>query len=609
MSSQVAKTTVSTVPHKVIRENRDDGTILLSCGYDTDPVVNSTIDWLRAWAEKTPDNILIAERSGDSWREVSYAQALQMVERLAHGLLNMDIDHDKPLLVLSGNGVDHGLLALATQMIGMVLVPLAEQYSLIPEAQGRMDYIAGRVAPGAVYVADTGPYGSALDRESLANVGVITSNNSANRDGVALIDDLLQSADNPSFAARSANVGPDTLAKILFTSGSTSQPKGVRTTQKMMCVNQAQLAPVLPFLKEKPPRIVDWLPWNHVFGGSHNFNMMLANGGSIYIDNGKPLKALFDNTLSNLKDYSATISFNVPVAFAMLAEAMKEDEALRKKYFQELDMIFYAGASLPQPVWQALEEGAIDVTGELPLMTTSWGLTETAPATLIQHEPIRRSGVIGVPMPGVVAKLIPDDQMRCEIRVKGPNIMEGYYNDPEKTAESFDEEGFFITGDAVRFVDVDDANKGLIFDGRVSEDFKLLTGTWVQASTLRMKVLDVFKSLAQDLVICGQDRNEIGIMIFPNEACRGMGDADGEIIVSDALREKIGQMLKDMAENSTGSATRVTRALIVSKPASMETQEITAKGNLNVRQVQNTRKNLVERLYDDQDSATILLEK
>ncbi|MEP5008142.1 AMP-binding protein, partial [Roseobacter sp.] len=309
---------------------------------------------------------------------------------------------------------------------------------------------------------------------------------------------------------------PDTVAKILMTSGSTSEPKGVLTTHRMMCANQAMIAQSLPFLKDRPPVIVDWLPWNHVFGGSHNFNLVLANGGSLYIDQGKPVEGLFDTTLENLRLKTGTLSFNVPVGFGMLLSALRDDDALRQRYFENLDLVFYAGASLPQDIWDGFEAMAMEVKGEVPLMTSSWGLTETAPATMIQQEPTDRSGVVGVPMAGVTLKLVPDGEMRCEMRVKGPNVTPGYFRDDARTKAAFDAEGIFLTGHAMRFVDPLDFNRGMRFDGRLSEDFKLLTGTWVRSGQVRMDMLNCLAPIATDVVVTGADRHDVGLMIFVN---------------------------------------------------------------------------------------------
>ena len=377
-----------------------------------------------------------------------------------------------------------------------------------------------------------------------------------------------------------------------------------------MCVNQAQLARALPFLQERPPRIVDWLPWNHVFGGSHNVNMMLANGGSLYIDGGKPAPGLFDQTVENLKLMTGTLCFNVPVGFQMLLNALQDDVSLRQRFFENLDMVFYAGASLPQEVWDGFETMAMEIKGEVPLITSSWGLTETAPAVLLQQEPIDTSGVVGVPLPGITMKLIPQDDNRFEVRTKGPNIMTSYFDAPQKTAEAYDGEGYFITGDAMTFVDAHDMNKGLKFDGRISEDFKLLTGTWVRAANLRLDVLGILAPLVGDVVITGADKAQIGLMIFPNMAAlarHGFETASGGGTLNDPkLLAELKSRLEAHGEGAS-SSTRVARAIVLSDPASLPEGEMTAKGNLNFRKIKTRRADMLARLYSDTDSAVITL--
>ena len=570
-------------------------------------VAPNTGAWLHQWAEKAPDRLAVAERRAEDagWRELTYRQLLGKVRAVASSLAGRGLGQEDTIVVMSGNGVDHLVLSLAAQYAGVPIVPLAEQYSLIPEAHARLIYVLAKVRPAMAFVDDAARYASALALPDLDGVEIVAANPEGAPRAATPLAELAKGDPSVDIDAVHAGVGPDTLAKILFTSGSSSEPKGVLTTHRMMCVNQAQLGAAMPFLSARPPRITDWLPWNHVFGGSHNVNMMLANGGTLTIDHGKPTAAGFETTLRNCVDHPGSLAFNVPVGFSMLVDALTNDPAARRRIFENLDLIFYAGASLPQEVWDKLEAFSFEARGGLPLMNSSWGLTETAPATLIVHEPIGRSGVIGVPLPGVEAKLIPDDDGRCEIRVKGPNVMPGYYEDPEKTAKAFDEEGYFITGDAVRFVDPDDASRGLIFDGRISEDFKLETGTWVQAGVLRMNVLKELAGLAQDVVICGHNRGEIGLFVFPNAQWVHDQNTARGALVDDHIRAQIEERLRAMNTRVTGSAKRITRAIVLAEPPSIEGQEITDKGSLNVNKVLSRRADLLERLYDNEDPALI----
>lgn len=590
-------------PHSVKREDRADGTILLISGYEMSDVVDTTADWVHRWAADAPERCFLAERSGAGWREVSYAETLAQVRAVAASLVARGMGPETPILIISGNGVDHGILTLAAQYVGVPTVPVAEQYSLIPGAQTQLQYVLALIDPKMVYAVDGDKFGGSLAMPEMAGRELVVSQNVPQ--GMTEFADLLKGDASADVDAARAKVGPDSVVKILMTSGSTSAPKGVMTTQRMMCANQTMIADALPFLRTHPPVIVDWLPWNHVFGGSHNFNMMLANGGSLYIDEGKPVPALIGKSIENSRMVSATMAFNVPVGFAMMRDAMRDDAALRESYFRNLDMLFYAGASLPQDVWRDLSEMALDVRGDVPLMNSSWGLTETAPATLIQHEPTDRSGIVGVPMTGVTIKLIPESDDRFEVRAKGPNIMPGYFKNPEKTAEAFDDEGFFCTGDAMAFVDPDDMNLGLRFDGRISEDFKLMSGTWVRAATLRLELLQEFKGVAQDIVVTGADRNEVGVMIVPPPDLAAKFDAtdDAGALVSDSLRDKIIEILQARADAGVGSAARVVRALVLAEPPSMADGEITAKGNLNFRKILTRRAALLDRLYSGDDAA------
>ncbi|TRW99215.1 feruloyl-CoA synthase [Paracoccus sp. M683] len=593
------------LPHRVEREDRADGTILLRSGYPLPDHVRNTGEWLHIWAEKAPGRVAVAEREGPGWRNVTFGELLPMVRRVASGLLARGMGADDRIVIMSGNGVDHLILSLAAQYVGVPVVPLAEQYSLIPDAYPRLTYVLNKTRPRMAFVDDAARYAGALALPELAGVEIVAARPADGANGQTPMADLLAHEVHPDLDRVHAGIGPDTLAKMMFTSGSSSDPKGVLTTHRMLCVNQVQMYSVMPYLSDAPPRITDWLPWNHVFGGNHNVNMTLALGGTMHIDSGKPTGKGFATTLANRQAFPGTLAFNVPIGYVMIADALEADPALRHRLLKDIDLIFYAGASLPQDVWDRIERAMIEVRGGLPMMASSWGLTETAPSCVAVHEPIGRSGVIGVPLPGVELKLIPDDDMRCEIRVRGPNVMPGYFEDPERTAKAFDEEGFFITGDAVRFVDNDDASLGLIFDGRVSEDFKLGTGTWVQAGALRMTVLKALAGLVQDVVICGHDRGEVGLFVFPVPGTATDDNTTRGAVTDDALKARIEAALRAMNAGATGSAKRITRALILAEPPSVEGQEVTDKGSLNINKILTRRADLLERLYDNEDPALI----
>ena len=596
--------TAKYLPHQVEREDREDGSIILRSGLKLGPVARNTGEWLHQWAKDAPDRVFVAERAGDGWREVTYGEMLGMTRAVAAALLARGLGPGKPIVVLSGPSVDHAILTLAAQYIGAPTVPLAEQYSLIGEAHPRVVHAVEKTRPAMIYADNAAQYAGAMELPELARIEKVVSHGAGPENDYHDFDDLLAAVPGPELDAAHAAVGPDTLAKVLFTSGSTSHPKGVPQTQEMMCVNQAQYLACLPFLREKQHVIVDWLPWNHIFAGSSDFNMALSNGGSLYLDDGKPIKGRFDRTLENLALKTGTLSFNVPVAYAMLVDAMRKDADLRRRFFTGLDMIFSAGASLPADVWNALEDMALEVNGRIPMMTSSWGMTETAPAAILHYQGGARTGMIGVPVPELEMKLVPEQPGRYELRVRGPNVMPGYLEDPEKTAEAFDDEGFLITGDAVRFVDPADMTQGVRFDGRISEDFKLLTGTWVHAGALRLEALTALAGLVQDIVITGADRDSIGVLIFPDPHLHLERAGDGtvqDVNYAGQVRER----LAALAQKATGSSTRIARALVMSDPPSVGEGEITAKGSLNYRAIQTRRADLPDRLYDDSDPATL----
>lgn len=574
--------------------------MIMSSGLTLDPVAQNTGEWLHRWAAETPDAVFLAERSGPGWNELKYGDALSQVQAVAAGLLDHGVGPGEKIVILSGPGIKHGILKLAAQYIGVATVPVAEQYSLIPDAQPRLIHIAEKICPAMVFAEDAEKFARGLALPQFDNALKVVGGLAGT--GMITFERLLASTTNIS-AARDT-VTPQTLAKILFTSGSTSTPKGVPQTHHMMCVNQNQYSGCLPFLKARPPVILSWLPWNHVFAGNSNFNMALAFGGALYLDTGKPVKGLFDTTLENLRMVKPTMSANVPVGYAMLVEAMREDAQLRHNFFADLDFIFYAGASLPADVWQGIEELAMIELGRVPMLTSSWGMTETAPMALMHYEGNATSGMIGIPGPELEARLLPIDDNRYELRVRGPNVMDGYYEEPEKNAETFDDEGFMKTGDAVCFADPDRLESGLQFDGRIGEDFKLLSAVWVQSARLRLGAMPALAGLAQDIVITGENRADLGLLVFPDPQL-GLQAGDDGTIQDAHYCAKIRSVLAKLAETATGSSNRIVRAIVLGEPPSVKAHEITAKGNLNNNAVLRHRAGFVERLYDDSDPATI----
>ncbi|MGR3761101.1 AMP-binding protein [Roseobacteraceae bacterium NS-SX3] len=587
---------------RILRTDRPDGSILLQQDRDLGPFANSSNEWLERWAAERPDAVFLAERSGAGWQELGYGVALEQVRALAAGLLARGLNETTPVLILSGNSINHALLALAAQYVGIPVVPVAEQYALIPGAQAPLHFVIAQTAPGLVFAEDGSRFAAALEMAGMAGRQIVVGRNPG--PGMALIGDLEAPASAGLDLARAA-VGPETVAKVLMTSGSLSAPKGVITTQAMMCANQAQFALALPFLEAHPPRLVDWLPWSHVFGGSNNFNLVLAHGGSLYIDPGKPTADRIGESIAALKFISPTIAFNVPAGFALLRDAMRDDAELRAAYFRDLDMLFYAGAPLPADVWEDLAAMAQEVRGKLLFMTTCWGMTETAPGCVFQHAAVNRPGQVGVPLAGVTAKLVPDGSGRMELRVKGPNVTPGYYRQPSETAAAFDDEGFLRTGDAMQLAVPEDPQQGLVFDGRMGEDFKLASGTWVRAGALRAELLDRLQGLAADAVITGEGQAEAGALIVPAEEAAARMQRDGGALTGAAVMDEIATRL---ADQPAGSSRRVARVLVLADPPSVADGEVTAKGSLNARALLDRRQTEAARLFSEEGPAVLRIE-
>jgi feruloyl-CoA synthase len=505
-------------------------------------------------------------------------------------------------MILSGNAIDHALMMLAGFTAGVPVAPVSVAYSLQSQDHAKLKQIADLLEPGLVYVADTAPFASALAALDPTNMEVVASRNGAVRPGVSLFDDLLQTKARPAVEAAVAATDADTVAKILFTSGSTGAPKGVINTHGMLTANQQQIAQLWPFLDDDPLVLVDWLPWNHTFGGNHNFNLALRHAGTLHIDGGKPLPALVGETVRNLAEISPTVYFNVPAGYAALLPHLEKDEGLARAFFRRLRLIFYAGAALPQDLWERLEAVSVRTLGARVPMTSSWGTTETAPLALAAHYPIERAGNVGVPAPGCEVKLVPAGA-KLEVRVRGANVTPGYWKRPDLTAAAFDEDGFYRPGDAMRLADPNDPAKGLLFDGRLAEDFKLATGTWVHVGVLRVGVLAAASPALQDAVIAGENRGFIGLVAWLSPAgCRdliGAGAAEtfAELTAHPAVRAHVRTAIARWNAGATGTSRRIARVLLLAEPPSIDANEITDKGYINQRRVLERRAAEIERLY------------
>jgi feruloyl-CoA synthase len=599
----------------VILEARPDGSRLFRSALALPDYSRCSGEWLERWAGETPDAVLIAERGLDGeWVKVTYGQALTRAYRIATWLLGQNLSPERPVLVLSDNGIEHALLMLACLHVGVPISPVSPGNSLLSKDFAKLKTNVELLRPGVIFADGIERFMPAISAiAGLHDAVIVAGSRSQLQPGTLPFADIEKvGADDTAVRAAFAAITPDTIAKFLFTSGSVGAPKAVITTQRMMCSNVEMKSVIWPFLNRQKPVIVDWLPWSHVFGGSHNFNKVLRFGGSLYIDDGKPLPALLPKTVRNLTDISPTIYFSVPLAYALLVAELRDNAALRKSFFSRLQIIFYAGAALPQSTWDELERLAVMELGHPVVMLSSWGSTETAPAATDCHFQAVRSGVIGVPIPGTTLKLVPVAD-KLEVRVKGPNVFPGYWKQPELTAKAFDEDGFYMIGDAVSFVDPARPEQGLLFDGRVAEDFKLLSGTWVHVGSIRVAGISALSPVAQDIVVTGHDRDDIGFLVFPNIAeCRrltGLGDdvPVGTVLGHPAIKERVREGLVRMKRDGGGSSTYPARVLLMAEPPSSEHGEMTDKGYINQRAVLTRRADRVLELHSDAPDAAVIL--
>ena len=600
---------------EVLVEHRADGCILLRSPRPLAPYPQKLTERLAHWAEAAPHRIFLAQRDGTgAWRSVTYAAAFASVRAIAAALLARDLSPERPIAILSGNDIEHALLGLAAMHVGIPYAPISVPYSLVSQDFKKLRAIIDILTPGLAFAADGSAFGRAIAATVPRNVEVVVTANPAGDRPMTLFADLAGTPPTPAVEAAHAKVGPDTVAKILFTSGSTGQPKGVINTHRMLCANQPMIRGGLAFLEDgEPPVLVDWLPWNHTYGSNHNFNLVLDRGGSLYIDEGKPLPGAIEATVRNLRGIAPTIYFNVPKGFEMLLPYLSEDRALRETFFSRLKLMFYAGAGLSQHVHDAFQELAVETVGERIMFLTSLGSTETAPAALACSWESEHVGNIGLPLPGLELKLVPNEG-KLETRLKGPNITPGYWRAPTLTAAAFDEEGFYKIGDALKFADPADPAKGLLFDGRIAEDFKLATGTWVSVGPLRMTFIAHCAPLVRDVVLAGPDRDEVAALIIADvEACRKLASglppnaAPATVLTHPQVRKAFERLLDALSDPSRGTSARIGRAILLADPPSLDVGEVTDKGSINQRAVLAHRAALVEELYADPPSPNVIV--
>lgn len=590
---------------EAVFDRRPDGTMYLRNPTPLGPYPVSLTDRLREWAERTPDQTLVAQRGRwGAWHKLTYAEVFERVRRVSQALLARELSPERPLVILSGNGLDHLVLALAAMHVGIPYAPIAPAYSLQAREFDALRFVFEQMQPGLVFASNTTAFHRALDAVVPRDVEVVGE--PAGSPGYAATSflQLIDTRPTSDVDAAHARVNGDTVAKILFTSGSTGRPKAVINTQRMLCANQEQIRTAMQFLADEPPIICDWLPWNHTFGGNHNVGLVIYNGGTLYIDDGRPTPDGIETTIKNLGEIRPTAYYNVPRGYEMLMPYLKRDEWFRDAFFSRVKLLFYAAAGLGQRFWDDLRDVAIQACGEEILMMTGLGATESSPYAISTGSDGAISGRIGLPVPGIEVKLAPIGE-KLEARLRGPNVTPGFYRQPELTAGAFDEEGFYKLGDAVRFVDDGDLALGLVFDGRINEDFKLSSGTWVSVGPLRVRFLQHFGGLVQDVVIAAPDRADVTALVFPAlDACAALANlepsATPEQIVSHPdVRAKLSALLDDFARQQTGSASTIARMALMTTRPSLDAGEVTDKGSLNQKAVLAHRAALVDDLYAD----------
>jgi len=600
-------------PRDIETQSRADGSILMKSRVALDPVAPHVPSFVRHWGLEAPDRLFLAQRRGADrqWTRLTYGQARAQVDALTQALLDLDAPPG-PVAILSGNSLEHALIMLAAMQARRPAAPVSPSYSLISQDHVKLRHVFGLIRPAVIFMQDGPAFDKALASIDLTGIRLIhVDRPPTGRDSLALAD-LLRTPVTAAVQASVDAIRPEDTGKLLFTSGSTGMPKAVINTHRTMCSNTTMMVQCRPRNPTDPlPTLLDWLPWNHTMGGNALMNPLMAEGGSLYIDDGRPMPGAFDETLRNLREVSPTYFANVPAGYAMLATALEQDYALAQSFFKQLQLFAYGGATLPDDLYRRLQALAIRHTGERIVMSTGWGATETGPTATSTYWDTERVGLIGLPYPGVELKLVPAGP-KYEIRLRGPLITPGYHGQPELTAKAFDEEGFYKIGDAATFVDPNRPEEGLVFAGRVVEDFKLTSGTFVHVGTLRVAAIAAASPAIQDALVAGQDREYVALLAWPNlAACRVLcGNPQAsieEVMQAPQVRETIRKGLLEHNGSATGSSLRVSRVLLMSEPPSIDGNELTDKGYINQRAGLERRAALVEQLYADPPGPDLIL--
>ena len=599
---------------RVTLRDGQPGTHYLQADQALAPYPERLTDRLQQWAQTRPAQTFMARRvkladgSLGDWLHINYEEAWHTARRIAQALINRGLSTERPVVILSENSLEHALLALGCMVAGVPYVPASPPYSLISQDFDKLKHVLSTVTPGLVFASDA-RYARAIAATVGLDIEVVMTEGGLTDRTATTFTQLCATLATDAVDVAMAATGPDTIVKFLFTSGSTKMPKAVINTQRLWCANQQQMAQSMPVLAEQHLVLVDWLPWNHTFGGNHNVGMVLYHGGTLYIDDGKPTPALVHETLRNLREIAPTVYFNVPTGFEAIALAMQTDDVLRKNLLSRVNMFFYAGAALAQPIWDSLYQSQEREIGQRIVMGTGLGMTESGPFGIFITNPHVRAGDLGVPAPGLELKLV-DTDGKTEVRYRGPNITPGYWRNPKDTAASFDDEGFFCTGDAVKWIDETNVHLGLKFDGRIAEDFKLATGTFVSVGPLRSKIIAAGAPYIQDAVLTGINLKEVGAMVFPTPAVRTLSGLSAEAPLADVLASApvlahFQKVVDALAQTATGSANRIARLCLLSEAPTIDRGEITDKGSINQRAVLAHRADTVAALHDGRLHAII----